>query len=361
MTTTLINAFPPNAFIVQSSNGAAYDLLSANVSTGVVTSAYLPASATNFLTIRLQKILTLLPSLSAAALKTQIKSLLSLNQLEGAFTSTVTATGSNYALGLSDLAAPSNMQVSIPFSMSSPFATSAGPPPTAESLGVTIGTSGSYETDGRMWGMRAKIDGSATTSYNFNTTTPGESGTISTPALDAAATFPRWWNKYLSAASGNAIAGLRMAGGDSICAWLTRPRISTLILIPTGESLTGKRIWVAMCTSSVDQISSSSAIKYAGLRFDSAVHATNWFLCSSDGANASEADTGIALVVGTEQFLDVDFSTAGVLNAAINGVAVTPKTNHLPVTSNAGYNIVLTSLDGTAQSLYWHHVLHSRL
>lgn len=126
MTTTLINVFPPNAFVVRSSNGAAYDLLAVNVVTGVVTSALLPASATSYLTLRMQYLLSVLPGLSTTALKALIRNLLLLDQLEGTVTATVTDVGDVYSLGLSGLASPSNLQVTIPFSTSSPFATGAG-------------------------------------------------------------------------------------------------------------------------------------------------------------------------------------------------------------------------------------------
>ncbi len=360
----LITVFSPNAFVVQSADGSAYDLLSANVSTGVVTSAYLPANATNFLTLRFQKLLTLLPSLTATALKTLIRNLVTLDQLEGEFTATVTATGSNYALGLSDIETPSNLQVSIPFSTSSPFAVNGAPvAPTVESLDVLFGTFGTYQQTSRVWGYVTKTGGSSGLSM-VGAGTPGESGTITAPSLAsvmaamAIGTPVRWWNSYATSAGANAIAGHRSAGGTDALAWLTRPRLNTLIGIIS--ALTDTRIWVAMTDTTLDQLSSSNAAKYVGLRFDSTIHATNWYLCSSDGTTATEADTGVPLVVGEEQNIVLDFSSAPSIIATINDTIVGTKTTNLPVTGNAGYNICITTLTAAVKTVYWHHTMLSR-
>ncbi len=360
MTTTLISVFPPNAFIVQSSDGA-YDLLSANVVTGVVTSSYLPASSTNFLTVRLQKLLALLPGLSSLALKELISNLVSLVQLEAdTFTSTVTATGDSYALGLSGLAATSNMQVSIPFSTSSPFAAAQGAPiPSLASLGATFGTTGAIEQDGRTWGMISKIAASSGV-YAFFAASPTETGSVGAPALGpGAGGIPyRWWNRY-STGTLNVVAGLRATGTSTLLPWLTRPTLSALISGDSNFGIVGIRIWVAIAETILSG-SSSNSNRYVGLRYDNAI-SPNWFLCSSDGTTASEADTGIPVVVDTDQLVVVDFSTAGTLNATINGVAVTPKTTNLPTVGNAGYDVTVTNTGAATAAMLFHNLQFSRL
>jgi hypothetical protein len=68
-----------------------------------------------------QQLLALVPGLSTAALKKLITNLMTLDQLEGAFTATVVAVGPVYTLTLSGLATPSNIEMAIPLSSSSPF------------------------------------------------------------------------------------------------------------------------------------------------------------------------------------------------------------------------------------------------
>ena len=144
---TVIDVFNGNAtnsFVIQQANGAPYDLLVVNVTTGVVTSALLPAATTDYLTTRVQQLLALVPGLSTAALKKLITNLMTLDQLEGAFTATVTDVGPIYTLTLSGLATPSNIEMAIPLSSSSPFtgnvlSGASGAPPAVYSWNTRAG------------------------------------------------------------------------------------------------------------------------------------------------------------------------------------------------------------------------------
>jgi len=122
-TTVIVNN--PIAFVIQlSDEPATLDLLVANMSTGVVTSAVLPTSPETpaaFLTEKLQNLLTLLPGLSIAAMKTLLKNLLTIECLEATIIATVTDVGPLFTLTLSGIPDPANIQVTIPHSIISPF------------------------------------------------------------------------------------------------------------------------------------------------------------------------------------------------------------------------------------------------
>lgn len=354
MAISLINVFPPNAFVVLSTVGVGYDLLSANVSTGVVTSAYLPASSTDFLTLRLQKLLTLMPSLTAAALKTLIRNLVMLDQLEGNFTVTVTAAGNDYALGLSDLATPSNLQVSIPFSMISPFAVN-GPLPSAESLGVTAGLMGSPEDDYRTWGLQFKASANSNAVTNFAMT--AAASTLGESARPPDATSTRAWNNYQASGTVTNYAGREGANND--CYWLSRPRLMTLI--QSVSAVTNRRIWVSLSFSFLNTVQSDANVRYIGLRYDSTI-GPNWYLCTSTGlGSASEVDTGIPLVADTDVAIDLDFTDPAAVVASINGVATT-KTTDLPSGAfNVRHSILVTNMStGAVRDILWCWTMLSR-
>ncbi len=123
---TRVDFYNPIACIIQNDDGVAYDLLSVDVASGVVTSALLTAKACAFLTEIVQRALNLLPGLGQVALQALVTNLVALNQLEGSFVSAVNVVGNAYTLNLSGLANPSTMQVTLPMSTSSPFAGSGG-------------------------------------------------------------------------------------------------------------------------------------------------------------------------------------------------------------------------------------------
>jgi len=117
----------PNAFVIRSTDGA-FDVLTANSATGVVSSAQLTPAATNFLTQRLQQFKALFAALSSDGFKGLVRNLVAIDQVEGDFSSVVTVNGSDYTLSVSGLAIPGNLLVSIPFSTSSMFTGNAASP-----------------------------------------------------------------------------------------------------------------------------------------------------------------------------------------------------------------------------------------
>ena len=123
MPTTPIIVNNPIAFVVQSDQ-ASYDLFVVNTVTGVVTSPILDVANSTisaFLTEKMQRLLALLPGLNQASLETLIKNLLTLEQLGSTTTVSFTVVGPVYTLNLAGLTNPSNVQVTVPHSIISPF------------------------------------------------------------------------------------------------------------------------------------------------------------------------------------------------------------------------------------------------
>jgi hypothetical protein len=122
MPTTTIGVFTPeatNSFIINSDAGG-YALFTLNVTTGVVTSTILPAATTDYLTLRVQQVQALDPSITGADLASVARSLMLLKQTEGSFGGSFSVIGPNYTFDLT-LAPISHLLVSIALSSSSPF------------------------------------------------------------------------------------------------------------------------------------------------------------------------------------------------------------------------------------------------
>ncbi len=225
---------------------------------------------------------------------------------------------------------------------------------TAASIGTEFGTFGNYINDSRIWGVISKLDANSTTLSSYGMATPATSGNETDVPPTTGNT--RAWNGYETGTSVNNIAGQRQTNPLEAM-WVQRPRLWSLIR--SVGSVTDRRIWVALTSLNIDQFSTDSSKRYVGARYDSAV-SPNWFVCVSDGAVASETDTGIAVVADTDYHIDVDFRDASALILRVNGVATT-HINDLP--AGAGYfkhQVTVTTLANAAKQILWHHTMLQR-
>src|SRR5258706_6740764 len=119
------------------STDLAFDVFTANSSTGAVTSSYLSSRAKSYLTSELLRLITLDSTLTvAAAFQGLVQSLVSVDQLESSsFSISVSQVGSVATLSVSGLQATSHVTVSLPFSTSSPFA-----PPASVIPSILVGS-----------------------------------------------------------------------------------------------------------------------------------------------------------------------------------------------------------------------------
>jgi len=121
--TDVFNGNATNSFVLQQPDGTDYDLFTVDISTGVATSALLPAATTDYLGIRIQQLIALVPGLTTSAKKKLIKNLFTVDQLQnGDITVDITTPdGIVFTVGFSTLATPSTIELAIPLSSSSPF------------------------------------------------------------------------------------------------------------------------------------------------------------------------------------------------------------------------------------------------
>lgn len=120
MPTTLVTIASPMSFVIDST-AASYPLFTVNVTTGVVTSTILNADTTHFLTEKVQKVTAADPTIVGANVASVARSLFTLKQAEGPFTSSFSNVGALWTLALTGLSNPSHMLVSNAFSTDSPF------------------------------------------------------------------------------------------------------------------------------------------------------------------------------------------------------------------------------------------------
>ncbi len=225
----------------------------------------------------------------------------------------------------------------------------AGAPPP----GLDFGKFGSYADDVRVWGVESKsaTNSTAVTVMGIAQSTP--TGTPTTLAPSVAS--PRAWNAYYTSSVINNPAGL--LGPVTLAAWVQRPRLQSLVVSVT--VVTTRRIWVALASATLDQVSTDATKRYVGLRYDSAVSA-NWFVCTSDGTTASETDTGIAVAADTEYHVDIDFTDAASLSVKVNGAETTKATNLPSGTGVCGWFFTVTTLAASEARILWHHTMVSR-
>lgn len=228
--------------------------------------------------------------------------------------------------------------------------------PTVDSLGVEFGTFGSRLFNNRVWGMCGKLAANSNAFFSWGMTAPSElpsGGSAITPTVAS----PRGWTRYTSGLVLNNVAGLRQIAGQF--AWVMRPRLKTLMQNSTSGAAGARRVWIALTSAAIDQVSTDATKRYVGLRYDPAV-GTTWYLCTADGTTASELDTGVVATFDVEFAVDLDFSDSSLVTCRINDTPFV-KTTHLPSGTGLGlWQVTATLLAagvGVGCALLHHHTL----
>ncbi len=225
-------------------------------------------------------------------------------------------------------------------------------------LGADFGTFGSIEPNGiRTWSVVAKSDANSNAFTTWLTGVPNETNAgAQTPTV----LNPRAWNLYTTGVALNSFGGLKQGSGFAACAWVQRPRLRALVQNSSFYAGTGRRIWGVALTNSnnMELVQADGTLRYIGVRYDSAVSA-NWYLCTADGTNASEIDTGIPATLDIDYHFDLDFRDSGELSLVINALPEVTKTTDLPSGITFGKMVSTVTLlaagVGVGAAMLWHH------
>lgn len=124
MSQTLITVGSGIAYIIKNVTSSSFVLLTANFTTGVVSSSILPSGVTTELTRRLQQLLAAVPVKADVenGFAGMVRSLVVPQMMEsGSFSAVVTYVAPTATYTMSSLADPSHLAITIPQSTSAPF------------------------------------------------------------------------------------------------------------------------------------------------------------------------------------------------------------------------------------------------